>query len=435
MFHWITHLQLTEPAVIVVTAALLAAATLTTLVLRRGRRRRELAAAGIAAAAGATVGLLTCWVVQDKMNLLGLDLTVATRAWVAVAFAGLFIAAVTLVRARTWSRRAAAAATVVLALLAPALGINADYAVYPTIATALQPNPYSQYRQSTQHPATASASLASTRTWRPSGDLPASGAVHTVAIPGIRSHWRARPAVIYLPPAARVANPPVLPVVVAFSGQPGSPADLFRLGGLHHRVDAIARTHHGVAPIVVSVDQLGAPERNPMCVDSPLGNVTTYVTTDVTDWITANLNVSPNRSNWGLLGFSQGATCTMQYLSGHSDRFSAALAISSQIAPITNNPQHSATAAFHGSIDAWKAAAPGAVMTRHGAYRDTSVVFVTGSTDQTSTTNAEQLGATAQTLGIRTRQLRSPGSGHDWKTVRFAFDHALPKLTEDVTAR
>lgn len=435
MLNWLTHLQLTAPIVVCVSAALLAATTIATFILRRGRRRYDVVAATVSGIVGAVLGLLTCYIVQDRMNLLGLDLTVLTRVWVAIAFAGLFVGITALIRARAWPRRVAAVSTVVLALLAPALGVNADYAVYPTIATALQPNPYTTYRPTAQHAAGAAASLASTQTWQAPADMPSAGAVHTVHIPGTRSHWTARPAVIYLPPAAQVTNPPVLPVVIAFSGQPGAPADLFRLGNLHHRLDAIARAHHGIAPIVVSVDQLGAPERNPMCLDSPLGNVTTYVTTDVTDWITSNLNVSRDRSNWGLLGFSQGATCTMQYLSGHSDRFSRALAISSQITPITGNANRSAAAAFHGSVDAWKAAAPAAVMTRHGVYRDTSVIFVTGATDATSTTNATQLGAAARTVGISTHALTSPGSGHDWKTVRFAFDRALPTLAEQLAAR
>jgi len=56
-----------------------------------------------------------------------------------------------------------------------------------------------------------------------SGDLAAAGVVSTVVIPGSVSGFAARPAWVYLPPAALVRNPPALPVLVLLHGQPGSP--------------------------------------------------------------------------------------------------------------------------------------------------------------------------------------------------------------------
>ncbi len=64
---------------------------------------------------------------------------------------------------------------------------------------------------------------------------------------------------------------------------------MFTAGQMGTVLDAYARAHHGRAPIVLSVDQLSAPGRNTMCVDSRLGDVDTYVTEDVPAWVRSHL--------------------------------------------------------------------------------------------------------------------------------------------------
>ncbi|WFR66742.1 hypothetical protein P9139_19005 [Curtobacterium flaccumfaciens] len=121
------------------------------------------------------------------------------------------------------------------------------------------------------------------------------------------SHFRARKAVVWLPPAARTTRPPTLPVLVALSGQPGQPADMFQTGDLGRYLDRYAEAHHGLAPIVVAPDQLGAPERNPMCVDSRrLGRSATYVMTDTVRWIRRHLPVATAPKAWGSSGSRRG---------------------------------------------------------------------------------------------------------------------------------
>ncbi len=107
-------------------------------------------------------------------------------------------------------------------------------------------------------------------------------------------------------------------------GAAGRPGDLFTAGRLAEPLDAYARAHDGRAPIVVSVDQLSAPGKNTMCVDSRLGNVATYVMHDVPTWIERHLPATTDRKAWGLTGFSQGGTCTMQFLTGHPSEFARA---------------------------------------------------------------------------------------------------------------
>ncbi len=247
-------------------------------------------------------------------------------------------------------RRAIAIVLVPAALVVPALGINVEFGKYPTLGTVVQSDPWPAYD----------------RAAAPLDTMPTAGVVRTARIPGTRSHFDARPAVVYLPPAALVRDPRPLPVVIAFSGQPGAPGDLFTAGRLAEPLDAYARAHDGRAPIVVSVDQLSAPGKNTMCVDSRLGNVATYVMHDVPTWIERHLPVTTDRKAWGLTGFSQGGTCTMQFLTGHPSEFGAALAVSSELQPTDQGPQHSADQAFGGSVAAWRAAAPIAQMRENG---------------------------------------------------------------------
>ncbi len=342
------------------------------------------------------------------MNAFGVALSPVTRMWVAIAAAGLGIAVTALVQGRRW-RRVLAVVLVPVSLLVPALGVNVEFAKYPTLGTVVQSNPY---------PALDLSSA-------PLPAQPTVGEVRTVDIPGTRSRFPARPAVVYLPPAALVRDPAPLPVVLAFAGQPGAPSDMFTAGQLGTVLDAYAARHHGRAPIVVSVDQLSAPGLNTMCVDSRLGNSATYVTEDVPRWLTAHLPVTTDRRAWGLVGFSQGATCAMQFLTGTPDRFGAALAISSELEPTDQNPQHSADQAFGGSVAAWKAAAPIAQMRAHGLGGH-AVWLTAGSSDRAFSRNARALGAAARKAGARTDVAFAPGSGHDWNTVQWSLRTELP---------
>ncbi|WP_439693535.1 alpha/beta hydrolase [Curtobacterium sp. SP.BCo] len=405
---WLLATQLQAPSKLVpidIAFAVLAVVVLLPVV-RSWRDRRAWRSVGLrAAVAGgsAVVVLVVCWVLSDVRNVFGVALSPVTRMWIAIAAAGLGLAVTGIVQGGRW-RRVLAAVLVPAALLVPALGVNVEFAKYPTLGTVVQSDPYPEL-DLTAAPAPA---------------MPAAGEVRTVEIPGTRSGFPARPAVVYLPPAALVADPGPLPVVLAFAGQPGAPSDMFTAGQMGTVLDAYAAAHHGSAPIVVSVDQLSAPGRNTMCVDSRLGAAATYVTEDVPAWLGKHLPVTPDRRAWGLVGFSQGATCAMQFITGAPDHFGAALAISSELQPIDQDPKHSADQAFGGSVSAWKAAAPIAQMREHG-LRGRSVWLTAGSSDKEFSRNARELGAAARKAGAHTTIAFAPGSGHDWNTVQWSL--------------
>ena len=380
-----------------------------------GAWRRVALRASIAAAA-ALVVLVACWFVTDVVDLFGVALSPVTQMWTAFAAAGLALAVTGLVQGGRW-RRVVAAVLVPATLVVPALGVNVEFGKYPTFGTVVQADPF---------PALDLDAPAATR-------MPRAGIVRTVEVPGRRSHFAARPAVVWLPPAALVRDPAPLPVVLAFSGQPGAPSDLFTAGRLAEPLDAYAAAHQGRAPIVIAVDQLAAPGRNPMCVDSALGDVDTYVTRDVPDWLRAHLPVTSDHRAWGVLGFSQGATCAMQFVTGHPHEFGAALAVSSELQPVDQGPQHSADQAFGGSVARWAAAAPIAQMRANGL--DGHALWLTaGSTDRKFSENARKLGAAARKAGARVEIGSAPGSGHDWNTVQWSLRQDVGPLADALSA-
>ncbi|WP_144709821.1 esterase family protein [Curtobacterium pusillum] len=420
---WLLATQLQAPSKLVpidVAFAVLAVVVLLPVVRSSparsaGGRRPSWRGVGVRAAiaaAAAVVTLVVCWIVSDVLDVFGVSLSPVTRMWTAIAAAGLALAVTGIVQGGRW-RRVLAVVLLPAALIVPALGVNVEFAKYPTLGTVVQSNPYPSLDL---HAAPAAA-------------LPAVGEVRTVDIPGARSGFPARPAVVYLPPAALVRDPAPLPVVLAFSGQPGAPSDMFTAGQMSTVLDASAAAHHGRAPIVVSVDQLSAPGLNTMCVDSRLGRSATYVTEDVPRWLTDHLPVTTDRRAWGLVGFSQGATCAMQFITAAPDRFGAALAISSEMQPTDQNPQHSADQAFGGSVTAWKAAAPIAQMHARGTHAlDGHDLWLTaGSSDHAFSRNARALGAAARKAGAHCDVAFAPGSGHDWNTVQWSLRTELPR--------
>ncbi|SFF45639.1 alpha/beta hydrolase [Curtobacterium sp. YR515] len=410
---WLLATQLQAPSKLVpvdIAFAVLAVAVLIPGLrhTRSGSAWRAVRLRAVVAVGAAVAVLLVCWVLSDVLNLFGVALSPVTRMWVAIATAALALAVTGIVQGGR-GRRVLAAVLVPAALLVPALGVNVEFAKYPTLGTVVQSDPYPALDL---HAAPAAA-------------LPAHGEVRTVDIPGTRSGFPARPAVVYLPPAALVRDPARLPVVLAFAGQPGAPSDMFTAGQMGTVLDAYAAAHHGSAPIVVSVDQLSAPGRNPMCVDSTLGKSATYVTEDVPAWIAAHLPATPDPHAWGLVGFSQGATCAMQFVTAHPGSFGAALAISSELQPIDQNPRHSADLAFGGSVDRWKAAAPIAQMRANGLGGH-ALWLTAGSADHQFSRNARALGSAARTAGADTVVAFAPGSGHDWNTVQWSLRTELP---------
>jgi enterochelin esterase-like enzyme len=386
---------------------------------------RHLTVVAIAAVAGGVFGVLLTWLLSDVWDVFGISLTAVVRWADALAFAALAIAAANAVATR-WPRKVLAAGAAALTLVCLALTINVDFGQYRRLGDALGLT----YANEAVLPEWSGPPV-DLSDWTAPEDLPSHGTVGTVAIPPRASGFPARKAHLYLPPAAFAEHPPALPVVVALSGQPGEPADLFRAAGIDQLLDRIASEHGGIAPIVVVPDQLGDPTENPMCVDGPLGNSETYLTVDVPKWIRENLPVSGERTGWAVAGFSQGGTCAIQLGAGHPELFGSLLDLSGEEAPTLGSVEATVGRGFGGDAAAYRAAAPAGLLAAEAPYADTAAVFVAGQNDTKYSASMRALSAQAADAGMAVTTLLSPGTAHDWNTARYGlragFERLLPR--------
>ncbi|MEO6533252.1 MAG: alpha/beta hydrolase-fold protein [Pseudolysinimonas sp.] len=402
----------------------------------RGRLGRGLIIAA-SALAGSLVGWASCWLLSDQWDLFDVSLTPVSRAWVAVAFAGVGVA-VTGAALSGWRARIVATAAVVASLMAGAIGVNADFGQYTTVGSlsdhqVAPPLPASllalQAHAAPDRLGHAAASATpSSRPQNGSGSSVAHGVVGSVVIPATVSHFAARPAYIYLPPAALRAHPVPLPVIVMLSGQPGSPGTVISSGNIAAIFDSFARSHGGVAPIVVVADQLSAPQNNPMCVDGALGASESYLTVDVPNWIRSHLTVRTAAKDWAIAGFSQGGTCAIQLGSAHPGLFSDIIDVSGQLAPKNGGLHQTIALGFGGDANLYRASLPQTVLARRAPYLDSVAVFGVGQLDTRYGPVSVVMSASAGRAGIQTTRVVSPGTGHDWHTVQWVLKNELTPI-------
>lgn len=380
----------------------------------------------IGAAVGAALGALIGWIFSDIWDPFGVSLTLSVRIWLSLTLAGLGLAIGNLWDTRWWSKVVAVVAVPVLVLVG-AMGINAGVGEFGTLSAALG--------QVSTRPLTVPATSASVdsaepvwQSWSPPVGMPAAGRAGTVTIPGTVSHFTARQAIVYLPPAALVATPPPLPVLIVLSGQPGQPSDIVTKARFVASLNAFAHAHSGLAPITVIPDQLGSSWANPMCVDSSLGNSETYLTVDVPRWITDHLGVLRNRNFWAIAGFSQGGTCSLQLGAGHPELFGSILDVSGELVPSNGSMRHTVQAGFGGSIARYEAAMPLRVLTSTGPYADTRAIFAVGQDDSRYAPYQVTVAAAATAAGMKVTTLEIPGTAHDWYCATAALRKGLTLL-------
>lgn len=390
---------------------------------KRWSRRGWLLTSIIAAVVGALIGLGVEWYLVDVQNVLGMSPTVVTRVWGSIGFALVAVVLAGLWRA-SWKRRIASAGALLLVILTPAMAINIDFDQYVSLNSALGVSAFADNRMPVIPPA-PTGGRPSYSTWQAPAGMPAEGTVSSVTIPGTISGFTARDAIVYLPPAALTANPPTLPLVMLLSGQPGAPEDALLAGNLKQELNSYASAHGGLAPIVISPDQLGSRSVNPMCLDSPIGNSDTYLTKDVRNWVVANLPVETDAAHWAIAGFSQGGTCAIQLGSTHPDVFGTLIDVSGEIDVSLGDAETTTAAAFNGNAAAYEAAQPLAVLTAGTPFTDTYAIFAVGADDATFKPQQQKLEAAAAAAGMHTTYFEVPDSGHDWHTASLALTKAF----------
>ena len=210
-------------------------------------------------------GLVIAWLLSDVFVVFGVELGPHVVAWAGCGCAIIGFAICYAVQHRGVLRAVAVVLTV-FAVLSAATGIDQAYGEYATIGSLFGQD---TYREADLTGMAKRSDLISVTQWKQKkadgsvSNIPAHGEVRKVNIPATASHFEARKALVYLPPAALATakHKPALPVILMMSGQPGSPGRVFAAGGIQTMMDDYAQHHGGLAPIVIAADQLAAGQR------------------------------------------------------------------------------------------------------------------------------------------------------------------------------
>jgi S-formylglutathione hydrolase FrmB len=327
-------------------------------------------------------------------------------------------------------RRSTAVLAVPLTALGALMLIDGEYGIWPEVSDLLG-------HTQTLH-ADALPVVAAPDPVRPSKGAPApvdvpmpkQGVVVDIDPPATVSHFHHRPGLVYLPPAYLRSGAANLPVLIMLIGTPGAPINWIRAGHAQATGDAYAAAHHGVAPILVVIDQNGSTTGDTECVDGPQGNAETYLTVDVPTFLATKLHVTSDPARWGVVGFSEGGTCAIDLFVSHTDLFHHAVDLGGDLRPTLGGSQHTLTALFGGSVAAQQAHDPLLVMASR-RYTGVSAWFAGGTQDSYAITAAQRLSGAAEKAGITQHQLTLTG-GHSWQFAAAAFTQILPALCVDL---
>jgi len=146
--------------------------------------------------------------------------------------------------------------------------------------------------------------------------------------------------------------------------------------------------------------------------------------------------VSPDRANWGVVGWSMGGTCAVDLTVMHPDTFSAFEDIAGDLAPNTGTEPESVKRLFGGNAAMYASYDPTNVITRHGPYRGITGWFDVNGTSGTARPNqqaaaASSLCALGRSSGIDCAVVSQTGN-HDWPFASNAFASALPWLASTI---
>jgi poly(3-hydroxybutyrate) depolymerase len=405
----VLRLELIGGAVPVV-VAVVAVGALVGLALRGPTRRRMLAAA-ICTGAGALLGFVLAWSLSAS-NAFGVELDTVTMGWVVAVFGAVGFAISALPRSPLW-RKVVAVVAILSFVLAGYLGINADFGMDRTVAdvVGISTRTTVTIPLVTPKPTPTPTLLAGGALWAnwhaPAG-MPTVGTQNQVDIPNTASGFTARPAGLYLPPAALTANPPALPLVIMMMGQPGNPDPSFSAAIL----DQFAAQHDGLAPIVLVADQIGNPAIDTLCLDTAKhGNSETYITKDVVAWARTHLHVLQDAAHWTIAGYSNGGECALSFGVKYPQIWGNVLDISGEEYPGADHASRTLSADFGGSRAAYEAAKPLNQLAGR-AYPDTVGIFTVGSNDGFYRRQAMTVSAATTAAGWKTTYFEVPNGGH-----------------------
>ena len=249
------------------------------------------------------------------------------------------------------------------------------------------------------------------------------GMVQRVNIPATVSGFKARPALVYLPPVYFAVPRPRLPVIELLHGSPGNPQDWTRAGSVDIAADRWARAHGGRAPIIVMPDVNGGFLGDTECVDGTRGRAETYLTVDVVRWAVASLGVSPTRDSWAVGGVSAGGYCALDLGLRHPELYGTVIDLSGMGRPTFRG---GLGRLFAGTGERAAEHTPDVLLRRPLVGPQPAIWFAVGGSDAGYTRSVVHTAELARRRGLVTRLKVVPGMGHTWRLWRGSFADALP---------
>jgi S-formylglutathione hydrolase FrmB len=403
-----------------VVVMILGAIALLILLARRGRTAIVTLAVAVAVAVVTFLGLN--WLLTRGLSLFPETLPTVVLFWISLGVGAVVLAVGNLVGTAA-GRKVLAICSGVAVLLAAGSQINIYFAEYPTFgALAGSTGDVSPLTGSVQRP---SANAATPVVDRWTGPATGTSQVLTTPIPGTVSGFTARDAYVYLPAAYFDPSPPLLPVLVLVSGQPGGPQDWIVSGNLQTQMDQFAAANGGLAPVVVVVDPNGPNDTITMCMDSNVAKADTYLSQDVPNWITSELGVDSNHAHWAFGGFSYGGTCAIQMATRHTQLYPSFIDISGEREPaISADRTQTIQTAFGGDTAAFDALTPLTLLSQR-RYPDVWGFFAVGANDGEFLPAMNEVSAAAQKAGMTVHTETVPGQGHSWAVPEAAILPAL----------
>jgi enterochelin esterase-like enzyme len=329
-----------------------------------------------------------------------------------------------------------------LSIIFSLLLINSYYRFYPTLGEVFNQNGVSALSQKqsnvlVSHTAPTRATTAANRQ-SIEGSLDAisnestKGKVYSLNIPGTVSNFHARTAYVYLP-AIYTTDPSIrLPVIILMPGFPGLPENWLG-SGLQTTMDTFASAHGGITPIIFMVDNTGSVTNDTECVNSPRGNVETYLTIDVPNYIESHFDVESGSSHWAIGGLSLGGTCGIMLALRHPTIYDNFIDLGGEIGPEVGPEQQTIDKLFNGSASDWQAHQPEYLLANN-TYKGMGGFFGDGKQDTPDITQAAtELNAESQKAGIQTVYETINGE-HTFNVWQETFKLALPWISNRLGA-
>ena len=346
-----------------------------------------------------------------KTSLIGLPFV-----WALVAVTAALVGAAILVPGAVRKAMVAALA-LVLGTVTTAAWVNRHYAYLPNVGAVLGQRAVDQ---------TSSANVTRLAS-RAAAIAPTSlslkhGLVELAKVPAPVSHFAARPAQVYLPPAWFRSPRPRLPVIELLHGTPGTPEDWTRAGRADVTADRWAARHDGVAPIIVMPDPNGSFTADTECVDGRRGRAETFLAVDVPNWVITVFGAASDSRSWVIAGSSEGGFCALDIALHHPDRYSTFLDFSGLDRPTYPGGATRLLGSSHAVLEhtaEW-------YLHQSPTFAPEAGWFEVGSADGDNTRSARRVAALATARGIDTHVVVIPHGTHSWRVWGRAFADAFP---------